>query len=56
MRIQFEIQETLAGILDQLLHSDFWITEVEEVSSNKKLHLIRTFSSPHAALADVPDN
>ena len=37
MKIQFEIKETLAGILDQLLHSDFWITEVEEIDDKRKL-------------------
>ena len=36
MKIQFEIKETLAGILDQLLHSDFWITEVEEIDDKRK--------------------
>lgn len=55
MRIQFEIQETLAGILDQLLHSDFWITEVEEVSSNKKIIRIRDFAYPQEAVAEVTD-
>lgn len=56
MRIQFEIKETLAGIIDQLLHSDFWITEVEEVSSNKRIIRIRDFAYPQEAVAEVTDN
>ena len=44
MKIQFEIKETLAGILDQLLHSDFWITEVEEIDDKRKRIKIRDFA------------
>ena len=37
MRIQFEIKESLANILDQLTHSDFWATEIKEDESGKKI-------------------
>lgn len=56
MKIQFEIKETLAGILDQLLHSDFWITEVEEIDDKRKLIKIRDFAYPQEATAEVSEN
>lgn len=56
MKIQFEIKETLAGILDQLLHSDFWITEVEEIDDKRQLIKIRDFAYPQEATAEVSEN
>ena len=56
MKIQFEIKETLAGILDQLLHSDFWITEVEEIDDKRKRIKIRDFAYPQEATAEVSEN
>ncbi len=53
MKIQFEIKERLADILDQLLHSDFWITEVEEIDEDKKVIKIRDFAYPLEATAEV---
>lgn len=53
MKILFEIKESLASILDQLLHSDFWITEVEEVNDDKKIVTIRDFAYPQEAVAEV---
>ena len=41
MRIQFEIKESLANILDQLTHSDFWATEIKEDESGKKIIKIK---------------
>ena len=48
MRIQFEIKESLANILDQLTHSDFWATEIKEDESGKKIIKIK--------VAEVGDN
>ena len=42
MRIQFEIKESLANILDQLTHSDFWATEIKEMSQERKLLKLKT--------------
>ena len=56
MKIQFEIKERLADILNQLLHSDFWITEVEEIDNGKKLIKIRDFAYPLEATAEVSSN
>ena len=41
MRIQFEIKESLINILDQLMHSDFWATEIKEDESGKKIIKIK---------------
>ena len=41
MRIQFEIKESLINILDQLMHSDFWDTEIKEDESGKKIIKIK---------------
>ncbi len=56
MKIIFEIKENLADILDQLLHSDFWITEVKEVSDNKKIITIRDLAYPQEAVAEVTES
>lgn len=53
MRILFEIRENLHDILEQLLHSDFWITEVEEIGNEKQVIRIRDFAYPQEATAEV---
>ena len=55
MKIQFEIKERLTDLLDQLLHSKFWITEVEELEKGKKLIKIHDFTYPLEAIAEVTD-
>ena len=47
MRIQFEIKESLANILDQLTHSDFWATEIKEDESGKKIIKPQIRNRPH---------
>ena len=55
MRIQFEIKESLANILDQLTHSDFWATEIKEDESGKKIIKIsRAGTPPRAVRCPVP--
>ena len=56
MKILFEIKESLADIENQLLHSDFWITEVEEhPEEGKKIVTIRDFAYPQEATAEITD-
>ena len=56
MKILFEIKENLADIENQLLHSDFWITEVEErPEEGKKIVTIRDFAYPQEATAEITD-
>ena len=56
MRIQFEIKESLANILDQLTHSDFWATEIKEDESGKKNIKIKDIANNLEAEAEVGDN
>ena len=56
MRIQFEIKESLANILDQLTHSDFWATEIKEDESGKKIIKIKDLAYNLEAVAEVGDN
>ena len=56
MRIQFEIKESLANILDQLTHSDFWATEIKEDESGKKIIKIKYLDYNLEAVAEVGDN
>ena len=51
MRIQFEIKESLANILDQLTHSDFWATEIKEDESGKKIIKIKDLAYNLEAVA-----
>ncbi len=53
MKILFEIKENLHDILEQLLHSDFWITEVEDIDDEKRIIKIRDFAYPQEARAEV---
>ena len=55
MRIQFEIKESLANILDQLTHSDFWATEIKEDESGKKIIKIKDLAYNLEAVAEVGD-
>ena len=56
MRIQFEIKESLANILDQLTHSDFWATEIKEDESGKKIIKIKDLAYNLEAVAALGDN
>lgn len=56
MKIQFEIKESLANILDQLMHSDFWATEIQEKESGKKTIEIKDLAYNLEAVAEVTDN
>ena len=56
MRIQFEIKESLANILDQLAHSDFWATEIKEDESGKRVIKIKDLAYNLEAVAEVGDN
>ena len=51
MKILFEIKENLHDILEQLLHSDFWITEVEYIDDEKRIIKIRDFAYQQEARA-----
>ncbi len=42
MRIQFEIKESLANILDQLTHSDFGLRRLKKMSQERKLLKLKT--------------
>ena len=53
MRIQFEIKESLINILDQLMHSDFWATEIKEDESGKKIIKIKDLAYNLEAVAEV---
>lgn len=56
MRIQFEIKESLINILDQLMHSDFWATEIKEDESGKKIIKIKDLAYNLEAVAEVMGN
>ena len=56
MRIQFEIKEGLINILDQLMHSDFWATEIKEDESGKKIIKIKDLAYNLEAVAEVMGN
>ena len=53
MRIQFEIKESLINILDQLMHSDFWATEIKEDESGKKIIKIKDLAYNLEAVAEA---
>lgn len=56
MRIQFEIKEGLVNILNQLMNSDFWATEIKEDESGKKTIKIKDLTYNLEAVAEVKDN
>ena len=56
MRIQFEIKESLANILDQLTHSDFFVLYIKEDESGKKIIKIKDLAYNLEAVAEVGDN
>lgn len=56
MRIQFEIRESLVDILDQLMHSDFWTTEIKEDESGIRTIKIKDLAYNLEAVAEVKGN
>ncbi|EJX08936.1 hypothetical protein EVA_02952 [gut metagenome] len=55
MRIQFEVKETLAAIVDELLHSEKWITILKEDIPGKKLIVIRDPNFDSEATVEIYD-
>lgn len=53
MRIQFEINESLANLVDQLTHSDFWATEILEDKLGKRVIKIKDLAYHQEAVAEV---
>lgn len=53
MRIQFEIKEKLPEIIEEILHSDKWITEVKERITGRVTYALRDASFDSEAVAEV---
>lgn len=53
MRIHFEIKEKLPEIIEEILHSEKWITSVKEDISGRKLVVIRDPSYASEATVEI---
>lgn len=53
MRIHFEIKEKLPEIIEELLHSEKWLTFVKEDISGRKLVVIRDPSYASEAIVEI---
>lgn len=53
MRIQFEIREGLPGIIEEILHSDSWISEVTESLQGRTTVQIRDVNYESTAIIEI---
>lgn len=53
MRIQFEIKEQLPGIIEELMHSEKWLTSVKEEISGRTTLVIRDQAYGSEAIIEI---
>ena len=55
MRIQFEIKEKLPEIIEEILHSDKWVTEIKEQITGRGIYALKDESFDSEAIAEIYD-